>query len=95
MENIGCVFIDCVHTAKCFAQDLKNAEEVTNENPIIFAHDYGLVTKEGDGIAGVLKDNQEKYTIVRFMGEEKDWNPQGSGKVIDWEGVQIKINKEN
>jgi hypothetical protein len=93
IANIGCVFIDCVHTEKCFEKDLKNSEIASND-PIIIAHDYGLMTKDGDGISEFLKKNSNKYDIVRFMGEHDGWNFLGSGKVIDWEGVQIKIMKK-
>lgn len=90
-EGIGCVFIDCVHTEDCFAQDLKNAEKIAGKDAIIIAHDYGLVTKEGDGIKGFLDKNRDKYEIVRYMGAQNDWNELGSGNVIDWEGIQLKI----
>ena len=91
-ENIGCVFIDCVHTSKCFSFDLENAKHITNnvENPIIIAHDYGLVTKEGDGIKSVIDENP-KCQIIRYLGEQDVWNKLGSGKVIYWEGVQLKV----
>ena len=94
-ENIGCVFIDCVHTKKCFALDLENSKRITNGviNPIIIAHDYGLITKEGDGIKSVLEENKDKYNIVRYMGEQDNWNKLGSGTVIDWEGVQISFKE--
>jgi len=95
MENIGCVFIDCVHTEACFKKDLSNTLKCTSaiKNPIILAHDYGLITANGDGIKQFL-DNSREYNIVRFLGEHLNWNPLGSGKVIDWEGVQIQIGKE-
>lgn len=88
-NGIGCVFIDCVHTEKCFKMDLENSSEITIADPIIFAHDYGLVTKDGDRISWVLEKNKDKYGIVRFLGEKEGWNKLGSGKVVDWEGVQI------
>ena len=28
-----------------------------------------------------------------YMGEKDHWNDLGSGKVIDWEGVKIRIRK--
>jgi len=92
-KAIGCVFIDCVHTKECFSQDLERAVWISSgvENPIIIAHDYGLITKEGDGIKIVLDENPNKYRIVSYMGEEDNWNKLGSGKVVDWEGVRISI----
>jgi len=90
-EDIGCVFIDCVHTEECFAQDLMNAEKIAGKDAIIIAHDYGLVTKDGKSIKKFLDKNKDKYEIVRYMGEQDNWNELGSGKVIDWEGVQLKI----
>lgn len=90
-EGIGCVFIDCVHTEECFAQDLMNAEKIAGKDAVIIAHDYGLVTKEGDGIKKFLDKNTDKYEIVKYMGEKDNWNELGSGNVIDWEGIQLKI----
>jgi len=87
--NIGCIFIDCMHTEKCFKQDLENAFNIINTGGIVLAHDYGLVTPKGDKISNVIKSNPE-YKIERFLGEKENWNELGAGKVIDWEGVQLK-----
>jgi SAM-dependent methyltransferase len=95
IEDIGCVFIDCVHTEENFAKDLLNAEKASAKDPIIVAHDYGLVTKDGNGIKGFLDKNKERYEIIRFLGEKDNWNLLGSGKVVDWEGIQIKIKSRS
>jgi len=90
--NIGCVFIDCVHTEKCFEQDMENAIKITSsvQNPILLAHDYGLQLQNGESIANVIKRNDKKYVIDKYIGESNNWNPVGTGKVVDWEGVQLK-----
>ena len=90
-SDIGCVFIDCVHTAACFSQDLENAKSVCRQDPIIIAHDYGLITKTGDGIKSFLDASADKYEIERYMGEKDNWNKLGSGQVVDWEGVKIRV----
>jgi len=92
VNKMGCVFIDCVHRASNFLSDLKNTEEIIDCDSIVVAHDYGLVLPDGDGIKRVFEGNL-KYEIIRFMGEQDDWNSLGSGSVVDWEGVQVKINK--
>lgn len=89
MNRMGCVFIDCIHAAENFAIDMINTEKITDDNSIIIAHDYGLITTNGDSIKPVF-DNP-KYEIISYLGEKDEWNELGSGKVIDWEGVQIKI----
>lgn len=89
VENIGFVFIDCVHTEKCFTKDLENAFSLVGPKGLVVAHDYGLETLSGDRIKNVLENNPN-YKITQYLGEEKDWNKNGSGKAIDWEGVLIE-----
>lgn len=93
VDNIGCVFIDCVHTEKCFMQDIENSIKITSSvnNPILLIHDYGLQLSNGESISNVINGNQEKYKIIRYLGEENNWNPVGTGIICGWEGVQIKI----
>jgi len=88
VNNIGCVFIDCVHTEEAFRSDISNSIAVCVDNPIIFAHDYGICDS---GIKSFLDKNKDRFKIVRFVGEKNDWNPLGSSKVCDWEGVQIRF----
>ena len=93
VKNIGCVFVDCVHTEKCFEQDIDNAIRITSSvsNPILLVHDYGLELQNGESISNVIKRNNTKYVIDKYIGESSNWNPVGTGKVIDWEGVQLKV----
>jgi tRNA A58 N-methylase Trm61 len=94
LSSIGFVLIDCIHTERHFKQDLANASKVSIDGkPLIVAHDYGLVTKDGDTINSYVKESGE-VNIVKFIGEESGWNSLGSGKVIDWEGVQLEIKSE-
>ena len=92
INNIGCVFIDCVHTEKCFEQDMENAVKITSwaSKPILLVHDYGLQLLDGESISNVIKRNDKKYVVEKYIGENNNWNPVGTGKVIDWEGVQLK-----
>lgn len=88
LNNIGFVFIDCVHKEECFEKDIDSSVLVCNRNPIIIAHDYGLVN---GGIKSFLSKNKYKYDIIRFVGEKEGWNEMGTSETNDWEGVQIKI----
>jgi len=91
LENIGFVLIDCIHTEKNLRMDIQNAIGVSiNQNPIIVIHDYGLVTKKGDKVIDFIKSSED-LKVVKYIGEEKDWNALGSGTVIDWEGVQLEV----
>lgn len=90
LENIGFIFIDCMHTEECFEKDLHNSFNMINDNGLVAIHDYGLIPLSGDKIKNVVTNNLDKYEIVRYLGEEKDWNKMGSGQVIDWEGVLLK-----
>lgn len=95
VSNIGFVLIDCVHTEWHFRKDLHNAISVSaNGKPIIVAHDFGLVTKDGDTINNLIKYTKD-INIVRFIGEFDNWNELGSGTVIDWEGVQVEFLFKN
>lgn len=90
VSNIGFVFIDASHENKDVALDLENAFKLVGKSGVVVIHDYGLVTRSGSSVKSVIENN-EQYEIVQFLGEEKDWNNLGSGKVIDWEAVQVKL----
>lgn len=88
VNNIGLVFVDCVHTEQAFESDINNIFKYC-EDPIIIAHDYGLVTKDGDSIKPIIEKRKD-LKIERFIGEKDNWNLLGSGTVIDWEGVILR-----
>lgn len=92
-EKFHVVFIDAIHEASCFYADLINAEKVLMPNGFIIVHDYGLQNNHGRPIYDVLKENKEKYRIVKYVGEHANWNNLGSGIAFDFEGAIIKINR--
>lgn len=90
IKNVGLVFIDCVHKKDYFKKDIENTRKIINDDGIIIAHDYGLVTREGDGIKPHIEEAKD-LEIVSYIGEKDSWNDLGSGSVIDWEAVQLKL----
>mgnify|MGYP003738084287 CR=1 FL=1 len=88
LDNIGFVFVDCVHERNYFVQDVKNSFDIIKgKNNKIVCHDYGLMQKDGDSIKKVISDNN--YKILCYLGEKDNWNKNGTGRVIDWEGVVL------
>jgi len=90
-KDFGLVLIDAVHEQKAFSSDLLNTEKILLNNGFIVVHDFGLENKYGRPIYEVLHKNKNKYEIIRYIGEKSDWNPLGTGKAVDFEGVIIKI----
>lgn len=95
IDNIGCAFIDCLHTGEGVHSDIFNVLKVSVQNPMIFLHDFGLIPKglSGASISEYITDS-DIYSIVNYLGEKDNWNFLGSGDVIDWEGAQIEIDQE-
>jgi phospholipid N-methyltransferase len=90
VENIGCTFIDCVHTQMHIRQDIHNTKSVMSGKGFVFVHDYGLIDEHGQSIKPYI-DICEITKIVRFMGEESDWDNIQHGKIVDWEAAQLEF----
>ena len=97
-EDVDVVFIDCIHEYPAVMMDINNSCRLTkpNESMILVFDDYGLPKPPGrlkdvkDAVDDVVKQ-EERFEVVKFIGEPKgsDCRP---GKILkDHEGVICKF----
>ena len=97
-EDVDVVFIDCIHEYPAVMMDINNSCRLTkpNESMILVFDDYGLPKPPGrlkdvkDAVDDVV-EQEERFEVVKFIGEPKgsDCRP---GKILkDHEGVICKF----
>ena len=97
-KDIDVVFIDCVHEYAAVMMDINNSCQLTkpNESLILVFDDYGLPKPPGrlkdvkDAVDDVVKQ-EERFEVVKFIGEPKGSDCRPGKLLKDHEGVICKF----